>query len=387
MFLVFLARQGGGAVGQGHIPAPSSLTTLWTGNVDGTSYRRSPHSKTHSPDLSRDNSGRPLARTRVSSGDFGTGRPSLSNGVTPLNTKNTATSGKSSAFGLGSGAFASFGSASKTPKTPGSAFDWGKTSVNPPTPATDAERATKTPGRASSISHHDRRTQLDKLEEPEGEMPLKSAWVMWYRPPAAKNSDYEKSIKPVYRVAAAQDFWRVYAHLKRPSALPTVSDYHFFKDGIRPVWEDEQNKRGGKWIMRLKKGVIDRYWEELLLTTIGDQFLEAGEEVCGMVVSVRSGEDVISIWTKMDGGRNVKIRFVHLRVSSYYVRLTWIRETVKRVLDLPADTNIVWKSHDDSIAQRSAIDQARQEKGNAEKRRNTLTLNESGNFGKEKPLT
>lgn len=32
------------------------------------------------------------------------------------------------------------------------------------------------------------------------------------------------------------------------------------------------------------------------------------------------------------------------------------------MLALPADTNIVWKSHDDSIAQRSAIDEARKEK-------------------------
>lgn len=39
------------------------------------------------------------------------------------------------------------------------------------------------------------------------------------------------------------------------------------------------------------------------------------------------------------------------------------RETIKRLLCFPPDTNIVWKSHDDSIAQRSAIDQARQEKG------------------------
>ena len=60
--------------------------------------------------------------------------------------------------------------------------------------------------------------------------------------------------------------------------------------------------------------------------------------------------------------------------------LTRSRETVKRLLDLPADTTIIWKSHDDSIAQRTAIDQARQDKGGPEKRRNTLTLNE-----KEKP--
>jgi translation initiation factor 4E len=110
----------------------------------------------------------------------------------------------------------------------------------------------------------------------------------------------------------AQQFWRVYTHLKRPSTLPIVSDYHMFKDQIRPVWEDEENKQGGKWIIRLKKGVIDRYWDDMLLAVVGDQFAEAGEEVCGMVVSIRSGEDVFSVWTKNDGGRNIKIRYVEL---------------------------------------------------------------------------
>ena len=49
------------------------------------------------------------------------------------------------------------------------------------------------------------------------------------------------------------------------------------------------------------------------------------------------------------------------------------RETVKRVLGLPEGTQIIWRSHDDSIAQRTAIDQARQEKNqlNHEKRRVT----------------
>ena len=79
--------------------------------------------------------------------------------------------------------------------------------------------------------------------------------------------------------------------------------------------------------------------------------------MCGAVVSVRSGEDVFSIWTKNDGGRNVKIR-----------------ETIKRVLSLPADTNLQWRSHDESIVQRNAVDQARQEKAAyGEKRRNTLS--------------
>jgi translation initiation factor 4E len=50
-------------------------------------------------------------------------------------------------------------------------------------------------------------------------------------------------------------------------------------------------------------------------------------------------------------------------------------ETIKRVLNLPSDTIMLFKSHDDSIAQRSAIDQARQDKTShhgSEKRRVTI---------------
>lgn len=74
------------------------------------------------------------------------------------------------------------------------------------------------------------------------------------------------------------------------------------------MWEDDENKKGGKWIMRLKKGVSDRYWEDLLMAMIGDQFADAADEVSGAVLSVRPSEDVFSIWTKLDGGKNVKIR-------------------------------------------------------------------------------
>lgn len=58
------------------------------------------------------------------------------------------------------------------------------------------------------------------------------------------------------------------------------------------------------------------------------------------------------------------------------------RETIKRVLSLPSDTNMVWKSHDDSITQRSVIDQARQEKTghHSERRRNQ---NQSSNASLE----
>ncbi|MCJ1456245.1 hypothetical protein MMC28_006605 [Mycoblastus sanguinarius] len=269
------------------------------------------------------------------------------NGIAPLTTSVASpTSGASSAFGLGSGAFASFGSSGKTPRTPGTSLDFGNST---PTAAASERREKETSKdsvgtdvkpRASASSLNSRSSSTAS------EHSLKSDWIVWYRPPTSKYSDYEKSTIPLAHFSTVEAFWNVYTHLKRPSTLPSVSDYHIFRKGIRPVWEDEENKRGGKWIVRLKKGVSDRYWEDLLLAIVGDQFAEAGEEVCGAVLSVRSGEDVLSVWTRIDGGRNIKIR-----------------ETIKRLLAFPPDTNIVWKSHDDSIAQRSALDQARHEKG------------------------
>nr|POE87417.1 isoform 2 of eukaryotic translation initiation factor 4e type 2 [Quercus suber] len=295
------------------------------------------------------------------------------NTVGPISTSAAAspssTGPASSAFGLGSGAFASFGSAGKTPRTPGSAFEFGTkpaaVAEKKDTASDKEDTESRRPPARKSLSTL--RTAGAILESPAisskdvlTPWPLKYTWIMHYRPPTSKNSDYEKSIKPLCRMSTAQEFWMVYSHFIRPSALPTVSDYHFFREGIRPVWEDEENKRGGKWTMRVKKGIADRFWEDLVLAMIGDQFAEASDEVCGAVVSVRSGEDVFSIWTKNDGGRNVKIR-----------------ETIKRVLNLPADTNLQFRSHDDSITQRDAADQARKDKvGQLQnERRNTLNNN------------
>ncbi|KAL4886246.1 translation initiation factor eIF 4e-like domain-containing protein [Aspergillus karnatakaensis] len=268
-----------------------------------------------------------LSRTSKRFGpDSSHGRSNPFNALSPLSAGvSSPSTNASSAFGLGSGAFASFGA----PKTPGGSTDLKTPGERRDNPVDRTAEGVKSKVSISSLREH----------------ALRSTWIIWYRPPTPKYSDYEKSTAPLASISSVESFWSIYSHLKRPSLLPTVSDYHIFKKGIRPVWEDEANKKGGKWVVRLKKGVADRYWEDLLLAMVGDQFAEASDEVCGAVLSVRSGEDVLSVWTRIDGGRNIKIR-----------------ETIKRLLAFPADTSIVWKSHDDSIAQRSAIDQARQEK-------------------------
>lgn len=78
-----------------------------------------------------------------------------------------------------------------------------------------------------------------------------------------------------------------------------------FKSGIKPTWEDPQNKQGGKWSIQLKKGLASRYWEELVLAIIGEQF-DVGHEICGAVISCRTGVDIISVWNK--NSENIEAR-------------------------------------------------------------------------------
>lgn len=47
-----------------------------------------------------------------------------------------------------------------------------------------------------------------------------------------------------------------------------------------------RRQRGGQLLVRLKKGLASRAWENLVLAIIGEQF-DVGNEICGAVVSVR----------------------------------------------------------------------------------------------------
>ena len=277
-----------------YIKNSSSKLSLSTANSPANG---APNTNDHPPrsfTLGRRQDSGSLARTSFSA-------------LSPGASLTSPTAGASSAFGLGSGAFASFGAA-KTAKTTGNALDFSSVmggSTRTPT----SEKQVKDLGtKSTKTSISESKTDI----QPAPKHQLRHSWVFWFRPPQSKSNgyvEYDKTIHAMATIETAEDFFTFYKHLKRPSTLPLVSDYHIFKKGIRPIWEDDDNKKGGKWIVRLKKGVADRYWEDLIFAMLGDQFAEASDEVCGAVLSVRNGEDILSIWSRTDGGRVLRIRY------------------------------------------------------------------------------
>lgn len=83
------------------------------------------------------------------------------------------------------------------------------------------------------------------------------------------------------------------------------SDYHLFKEGVRPEWEDPQNKHGGKWSYSFKdKRNIDinDLWLHTMLAAIGETLEDEEDgEVMGVVVNVRKAFFRIGVWTRTIG--------------------------------------------------------------------------------------
>ncbi|KAJ2512468.1 hypothetical protein H4217_006872 [Coemansia sp. RSA 1939] len=178
-----------------------------------------------------------------------------------------------------------------------------------------------------------------------GEHPLQHAWSFWFmhRAPGHKIDDYEAAMTRIATFATAESFWAAYSHLRRADSVPTITDYHLFRAGVRPMWEDPENVAGGKWMIRLKKGVSPRMWERLAVAIVGGAFNDSDDdgdnsavcdEVCGIVISIRNSEDIISLWNKTATDHRTNAR---------------IRDSMKHVMHLPSDCVIQYKAHNDSL--------------------------------------
>jgi len=184
-------------------------------------------------------------------------------------------------------------------------------------------------------------TDLGPVEYPSGEHRLQHPYCLWFskRPTMVRNSQvqgtqgYSQALRLVGQVATVEQWWALYSHVVRLHDLPPHTDLHLFKKGIQPMWEDPANSKGGKWVIRLRKGQVGRAWENLCMAMLGEQFM-AGNEICGVVVSIRYQEDLLSIWN---------------RTASDQATTARIRDALKRLLNLPSNATMEYKTHNDSL--------------------------------------
>ncbi|XP_047313486.1 eukaryotic translation initiation factor-like [Impatiens glandulifera] len=168
---------------------------------------------------------------------------------------------------------------------------------------------------------------------------LERKWAFWLdnQSKPKQGAAWGTSLRKVYTFDTVEEFWSLYDQIFKPSKLVGNADFHLFKSGIEPKWEDPECAYGGKWtITSSSKDYLENAWLETMMALIGEQFYEA-DEICGVVASVRQQrQDKLALWTKTASNEAVQMS---------------IGKKWKEIIDVT--DKITYSFHDDSRRERS----------------------------------
>ena len=110
---------------------------------------------------------------------------------------------------------------------------------------------------------------------------------------------YESQVKKIAEFDTIEDFWDIFQHLRKPDSCRPGIEFFMFKEDIKPLWEDENNKNGGRFSIKLKQGYTTIIWEEMIFTLIGGILpKEVKDEINGIVVTSKKEFNTLQIWFK-----------------------------------------------------------------------------------------
>ena len=131
-----------------------------------------------------------------------------------------------------------------------------------------------------------------------------NSWVIWYHNPVNENWDI-KSYENVFEINNLQDLscFQNSKHL-----LPSLSTSMFFimrkktdVDYVYPMWEDDNNKKGGCWSFKIPNEKVEFIWRSFLIYLSGENLgnsLENSQQFNGVSFSPKNGFCIVKIWNK-----------------------------------------------------------------------------------------
>ncbi|XP_061525284.1 eukaryotic translation initiation factor 4E family member 2 related sequence 1 isoform X2 [Phycodurus eques] len=191
------------------------------------------------------------------------------------------------------------------------------------------------------VSNSSNCCKMQTVSPAAGEHPLQYNYTFWYsrRTPSrpASTQSYEQNIRRIGTVASVEQFWKFYSHLVRPGELSGHSDFHLFKEGIKPMWEGPCPP----------------------LRTSTTAAGASGSSGFGKGWRADFGRTSFSPWwgsSSWWGRKSAAPSYRYAsRTSNDQITTSRIRDTLRRVLNLPANTIMEYKTHNDSLRDNSSF--------------------------------
>ena len=111
----------------------------------------------------------------------------------------------------------------------------------------------------------------------ETEHKLYNEWTYWFDGFSNKSSEkYGTKIVEIGKCESAEEFWGIYDALPKLATMEVGSDISLFKKNIKPLWEDDGNRGGGRLTILLSNvnnENAQQYWRDTVCFFIQLLFL------------------------------------------------------------------------------------------------------------------
>lgn len=138
---------------------------------------------------------------------------------------------------------------------------------------------------------------------------------------------YDKDLKQICKIESVNNIVYFLEHLKEFEKIESFY-INVFKEGIQPLWEDENNKNGCSWSLVLKKEICQRYFEKLFIRMCTGYFKTF--DPTGIVGVSKDGRFKLSIWSKTVPQPNEHVNAIN---------------EIKTALDINYNVSFQYKKH------------------------------------------
>ncbi|KXT18023.1 hypothetical protein AC579_9641 [Pseudocercospora musae] len=132
--------------------------------------------------------------------------------------------------------------------------------------------------------------------------PLVHSWEFWHdrqdrstETEPGQEHTYESRLELLAQISDVKAFWSVFNNFDI-TRLQLRDSIHLFHKGVKPVWEDSRNEKGGSWTFRVPKSNAPDFWKELCMMAIGEQLQSAVQSDQNEKKTFR--DDICGIWNR-----------------------------------------------------------------------------------------
>jgi hypothetical protein len=135
------------------------------------------------------------------------------------------------------------------------------------------------------------------LEVPSIDRLLNNKWTLWIHLP----NDPDWKITGYYKICTVSTIDETISIIESiPPALIKTSMFFIMKDGVKPIWEDPNNKNGGCFSYRVSHKILYNVWKNISYSMMGNMLIsdDYSDIITGVSVSPKKQFSVLKVWTR-----------------------------------------------------------------------------------------